>query len=130
MQCSLTSQRTWCTACSSYAPQECFAHGANFAAYFASVQTDQGVLDAPLKCKYQSLAALAAAHLHSRSGAPDPAIVFIDQAANPERAPRLVQVSMQVANGDHARRRGQERGVRRCLRAIKHQPKCTRVFRP
>lgn len=75
-------------------------------------------------------AAPAATHLHSRGGAPDPVVVFVDQAADPERAPRLVQVSMQVADGDHTRRRGQERGVRRCLPATKVQPVCNRVFRP
>ena len=68
----------------------------------------------------------AAAHLHSRGGATDPAVVFVDQPADAERAPRLVQVSMQVADGHHARRRGQERGVRRCLLDIfKCQPQCT-----
>ena len=39
-------------------------------------------------------APLAAPHLHSRGGVSDPAIVLIDQAADP----RLVQVSMQHVN--------------------------------
>lgn len=134
-QCSLSSQRTGCSQhCMQQLDRISTTHMAQISemqrALFHTLGCSSGICPWYASTRATGRAALAAPHLHSRGGAPDPAIVFIDQAPDPERAPRLVQVSMQVTDGDHARRRGQECGVRRCLLATKHQPVCTRVFRP
>ncbi len=59
----------------------------------------------------------AAARLNRRGGAAHPAVLLVDQAAQAEGAPRLVEIAVQVADRHHARRGRQERGVRRRLRA-------------
>lgn len=50
-------------------------------------------------------------HLHCSRGAADPLVVLINKPANAERSPRLVQVAMEVANGNDSRRSGKEGGV-------------------
>ena len=52
-------------------------------------------------------------HLNRSGGAADPAVVLVDQAAQPEGAPCLFQVAMQVAYGDDARYRRQDGAPRR-----------------
>lgn len=56
------------------------------------------------------------AHLHRRRGAADPTVVLVDQAAQPESPPRLLQVAVQVADGDDAGHRRQESALWRLQR--------------
>lgn len=53
-------------------------------------------------------------HLHCRCGAADPAVVLVDEAAQPEGTARLLQVAMQIADGDDAGHCRQD-GPLRCL---------------
>ena len=60
-------------------------------------------------------------HLHYSGGAASPAVLLIDQPRQPEGAPRLAKVAVQVPNRHQAwHRRQSERRLRRGRRAVLH----------